>query len=157
VTLLLGFPEQAHHLFDQALRRSESRNDRFRLGAVHLWRAIFCELLHDAGATLEEAQAPSALAAKEPACDGLADLYTGIALMTQSIWEAGEGYLRNGIKACNSVDLLVFLTCAKLYQAEFQQLRSRSIMRSRWQQMPSPIQMSFFISDLGSFNCAPCC
>ena len=126
MTLLLGFPEQAHHLFDQALRRSESRNDRFRLRAVHMWGAIFCDLLHDPDATLEQAQALRALAAKEPVWDGLADLYTGIALMMQSKWEAGEGYLRNGIKSCSSVGLLVFLTWANTYSTFIDFYRTKS-------------------------------
>jgi tetratricopeptide (TPR) repeat protein len=119
VTLLLGFPEQARRLFDQALHRSKSRDDRFRLGIVHMQGAIFRELLQDAAATLEHAETLRAMSAKEPVWGGFADLHTGIAFMMRSKWKEGEGYLHKAIKFHKSVGLSLPLTWAKLYESEF--------------------------------------
>ena len=118
VALVQGFPDQARQLFEQALHRSKSRNDRFRLGVVRMWGAVLFELFHDESATLEQAEALRALAAKEPIWGGLASLYTGMAWMMPGTWEAGEESLRDGVKFCSSVDLLIFLHWAKLYEAE---------------------------------------
>jgi DNA-binding winged helix-turn-helix (wHTH) protein/tetratricopeptide (TPR) repeat protein len=119
VVLLLGFPERAHQLFNQALHRSERRNDRFRVGVVHMWGAMFCELLRDEVATLEQAQALRRLAAKEPVWTGFADIYTGMGLMMQGAWEDGEDYLHKAITFHRAVGLDSLLTWAKLYESEF--------------------------------------
>lgn len=116
VVLLLGFPEQARHLFDQALHRSKSRNDRFRLGTVHMLGAIISELLHDIPSMLEQAQALRQLAAMEPVCAGLAALFTSRASMMQSNWKEGGSYLDKAAKFFKTVDLKI--TWAKLYESE---------------------------------------
>jgi DNA-binding winged helix-turn-helix (wHTH) protein/tetratricopeptide (TPR) repeat protein len=118
VALSRGFSEQARHLFDQALRRSKSRNDRFRLGTAHMWGAILSEMLHDAPAMLDRAQALRALAATDPVWEGSADMYTAMALMMQSKWEEGEGYLRKGMKFYNTVGMDIQLSRGKLYESE---------------------------------------
>jgi adenylate cyclase len=118
VALLRGFPDQARQLFEQALRRSKSRNERYRLGAVRMWGAILFELLHDETATLEQAQVLGELAAREPMWGGLANLYTGIASIMRGKWEEGEESLRHAINFCSNAGLRIFLNWAKLYEAE---------------------------------------
>lgn len=118
VALLLGFPERARQLFNEALRRSERRNDRFRQGVVRMWGGMFCELLCDAPATLQQAQALLRLAGKDQVWSGFADFYSAMALMRQGKWTEGEGYLRNAIAFHKKVGLASVLTWTKLYQAE---------------------------------------
>jgi DNA-binding winged helix-turn-helix (wHTH) protein/tetratricopeptide (TPR) repeat protein len=118
VALLRGFPEQARRLFDQALDRSKSRNDRFRLVIVHMWGAVFCELLHDASATLEQTQVLHRVAPKEPVWSAYADLFTAMALMMQSKWSEGEGYLRKAIRLYQTAGLESLQTWAKLCESE---------------------------------------
>ena len=57
VALLLGFPDRARQLMNEALRRAERRGDAFWMGIVHMWGGMLCGLLRDGQGALEHAQA----------------------------------------------------------------------------------------------------
>jgi ATP/maltotriose-dependent transcriptional regulator MalT len=103
----------------EGLRRAERRADPFWLGIVHMWGGMFCMLLRDGQAGLEHALALRRLAAKQPVFTGVADLYTGEALMFQGHWEEGVNYVRKGVAFHKSVGLIRQLMWAKLDEAEF--------------------------------------
>ena len=54
-------------------------------------------LLRDGQAVLEHALALRGLADKQPVFTGVADLYTGKALMFQGQWEEGVNHIRKGV------------------------------------------------------------
>ena len=119
VALLLGFPDRARQLMNEGLRRAERRGDSFWMGIVHMWGGMFCGILRDGPGALEHAQALRSLASKQPVFTGLADAYTGKALMSQGDWEEGLNYVRKGIAFHQSVGLLSQLMWAKLDETEF--------------------------------------
>ena len=119
VVLLLGFPDRARQLIKEGLRRAERRADPFWLGIVHTWGGMFCVLLRDPQAGLEHALALRRLSAKQPVFTGVADLYTGKALMFRGHWEEGVNNVRKGVAFHKSVGLIGQLMWAKLDEAEF--------------------------------------
>jgi DNA-binding winged helix-turn-helix (wHTH) protein len=119
VALLLGFPDRARQLMNEGLRRAERRGDSFWMGIVHMWGGMFCGILRDGQGALEHAQALRSLAPKQPVFTGLADAYTGEALMSQGDWKEGLNYVRKGVAFHQSVGLLSQLMWAKLDEAEF--------------------------------------
>jgi DNA-binding winged helix-turn-helix (wHTH) protein len=128
VALLLGFPDRARQLANDALRRSERRDDPFWVGLVHMWGGMFCALLRDGRECLEHAQVLRRLAAKQPAFTGLADLNTGRALMLQGSWEEGLGYLRKAIAFHKAVGLVSQLMWQSWMRPNFSSARVRLMM-----------------------------
>ncbi len=117
--LLLGFPDHAYQLMNEATGRAARRVDALRVGIVHVWGGMFCRLLGDGQACLEHAEALRRLAVKQPVWTGFADLYTGEALMTQGNWEEGTGYLRKAIAFHKAVGLYGMQLRQKLDESEF--------------------------------------
>ena len=67
---------------------------------------MFCVQLREGQESLEHALALRRLAVKQPVFSGVADLYTGKALMFQGDWEEGVNYVRKGVAFQKSVGLI---------------------------------------------------
>jgi ATP/maltotriose-dependent transcriptional regulator MalT len=119
VVLLLGFPDRARQLMNEALRRAKHIDSQYILGLVHIRGAMLCGLLGDGRAVLEHAQELRHLSANQPAWAGIADMDTGKALMIQSEWEEGVRYLRKGVAFHKALGLASQPIWAELYEAEF--------------------------------------
>jgi tetratricopeptide (TPR) repeat protein len=117
--LLLGFPDRASQLMNEALRRLEGREDPLWVGIVHMWGGMLSVLLRNAPATLEHAQALRRLANKEPVWTGVADANMARALMLLGNRAEGIIYLRKAIAFSKSVGLIAHLMRAKLDEIEF--------------------------------------
>jgi len=117
--LLLGFPDRARQLMNEALRRLEGREDPFWVGIVHVWGGMLSVLLRNAQATLEHAQALHRLANKEPVWTGAADANMARALMLLGKRAEGIVYLRKAIAFSKSFGLIAHLMRAKLDEIEF--------------------------------------
>jgi tetratricopeptide (TPR) repeat protein len=118
VALLLGFPDRARKLMNQALRRAQDCDHSFFRGLVHMWAGRFYWLLRDAREVLEHAQELSRLAAKQPVWNSVAGVNTGRTLMLQGCWEEAANYLRRGNALHKSTGLASQLIRAKLDEAE---------------------------------------
>jgi tetratricopeptide (TPR) repeat protein len=118
VALSRGFPAQGRKLFDQALHLAKSCNDRFRLGSMHMWGAVFCELLHDVPAMLEQTQILHRLGSNQPVWAAVGDMFTALALMTQRKLKEGETYLRKAIDLYETAGLESLRIYAKLCEAQ---------------------------------------
>src|SRR5262249_27204999 len=119
VVLVLGFPARACELMNEAWRRAERRAEPFRMGMVHMWGGAMRALLRDAPATLEHAHGLRRLAARQPAWTGLADGYTGEALIIQRKWQEAIGYLRQAMAFHKALGAGGMLLWTKLDEAEF--------------------------------------
>jgi tetratricopeptide (TPR) repeat protein len=119
VALLLGFPDRARQLMKEAMRRAERRDDPFWVGIVCMWGGMFCGILRDGEGALAHAQELHRLAAKHPVFAGLADAYTGKALMFQGRWEEGVDYVRKGVAFHREVGLVSQLMWSRLDEVEF--------------------------------------
>jgi DNA-binding winged helix-turn-helix (wHTH) protein/tetratricopeptide (TPR) repeat protein len=116
--LLLGFPDQARQLMNEAGSRVENFGHPFWVGLVYLRGGSFSGLLRDAQKVLEYAQALRGLAAKQPVWTGAAEVNTGRALMLQGRWQEGASYLHNAIVFYKEVGLASQLMSVKLDEAE---------------------------------------
>jgi class 3 adenylate cyclase len=119
VALLLGFPDRARQLMKEAMRRAERRDDPFWVGIVRMWGGMFCGILRDGEGALAHAQELHRLATKHPVFAGLADAYTGKALMFQGRWEEGVDYVRKGAAFHRTVGLVSQLMWSRLDEVEF--------------------------------------
>jgi DNA-binding winged helix-turn-helix (wHTH) protein/tetratricopeptide (TPR) repeat protein len=119
VVLLLGFSDRARQLMDEATRRGANCVETIRAGIVHLWGGMLCGLLRDAQETLKHAQALRRLAVNQPVWGGLADTYTGKALMFRGKWDEGIDYIHRGTAFHESVGLHSQVMWAKLDEVEF--------------------------------------
>ena len=83
-----------------------------------MWRGMLCGTFRNAQATLEHAQELRRLVSKHPVFEGLADAYTGNALMFQGDLKTRIDHVRKGIAFHQSVGLLSQCMWAKLDEAE---------------------------------------
>jgi len=125
VAMVIGFPDRALQLMNEATHRAARHTDALRVGIVHVWGGMLCRLLADGQACLDHAQALRRLAVKQPAFTGFADFYTGEALMIQGNWEEGADYLRKAIAFHETVGLYGMRLWQKLEEVELLASRGR--------------------------------
>jgi ATP/maltotriose-dependent transcriptional regulator MalT len=118
VELLLGFPDRARQLMNEAVRRVENFDHPFWVGLVYLRGGSFSGLLRDMRGVLEYAQALRRLAAKQPVWTGAGEINMGRALMLQGRWQESADYLHNAIAFYKAVGLASQLMSVKLDEAE---------------------------------------
>jgi tetratricopeptide (TPR) repeat protein len=119
VVLLLGFPERARQLMNEALRRIERRRHPFWAGMVHMWAGMLFTMLHDVPAVMEHAEALRQLISKQPVWAGPAELSMARALILQGRWKEGERHLQKAKVLHETAGIASQLIRAKLDEAGF--------------------------------------
>jgi predicted ATPase len=117
--LQLGFPARAKQLINESLRRMAHCQDAFHVGAVHLWAGGVYIPLRDPQGTLEHSEALRLLALQQPAWTGVADYYTGEALLMQGKQEEGVARVRSSIAFFTAVGLDGMVPWPKLAEVKF--------------------------------------